>query len=377
MIICDGAALAFVWSLMANPYIVIIAGGKGERFWPQSRAERPKHLLPVVGDKPLLTQTVDRVLPIVPKENILVITSAVQEKGVRAVCKELPKENIIAEPVGRDTAAAVGLAAAIVGARDPQGVFAILPADHVIHNGKKYQADLKAAFAAAAKAPVMVTIGIAPTEPATGFGYVQRGETWQKVNRREVYAVKRFVEKPDLKTAKKYLKSGDYFWNAGMFVWSVEVVETAIAKFAPKLDAGLQPIRAALAKGRRLAPVLQKVYPELEKISVDYALLEKSDNVVMLPSTFDWDDVGAWPAVSRHYKADKAGNVKRGEALVEQGSGNIVVNEGKHLVAVVGVDDLIVVHTPEATLVCPKGKAQEIKALLKQVYAHPDAKRYT
>lgn len=377
MIICDHEAQSFPWTLMANPYIVIIAGGKGERFWPQSRAERPKHLLPVVGDEPLLTQTVKRVLPIVPKENIFVITSAVQEKGVRAVCRDLPKENVIAEPVGRDTAAAVGLAAAIVGARDPEGVFAVLPADHVIHNGKKYQSDLKAAFAAAAKAPVMVTIGITPDEPATGFGYVQRGKLWQKANRREVFAVKRFVEKPDLKTAKKYLKSGDYYWNAGMFVWSVPVVETAIAKFAPKLDAGLQLIRTALAKGRKLVPVLKKVYPDLQKISVDYALLEKSDNVVMLPSTFDWDDVGAWPAVARHFKADKAGNVKRGEVLVEQASGNIVFSEGKHLVTVVGADNLIVVHTPEATLVCPKDKAQEIKALLKHVYAHPEAKHYT
>ena len=361
---------------MANPYIVIIAGGKGERFWPQSRAERPKHLLPVVGETPLLTQTIERVLPIVPRENIFVITSAVQEKGVRAVCRDLPKANVIAEPVGRDTAAAVGLAAAIVGARDPQGVFAVLPADHVIHDGKKYQADLKVAFAAAAKAPVMVTIGITPTEPATGFGYVQRGEVWAKPNRREVYAVKRFVEKPDLKTAKKYLKSGDYFWNAGMFVWSVAVVESAIAEFAPELDAGLQPIRAALAQGRRLGPVLKKVYPGLKKISVDYALLEKSTNVVVLPSTFDWDDVGAWPAVARHYKPDTAGNVSRGRTMVEQGSGNIVFSEGDHLVTIVGADDLIVVHTAEATLVCSKAKAQEIKALLGRVNQLPDAKRF-
>lgn len=361
---------------MVKPYIVIIAGGKGERFWPQSRAVRPKHLLPVVGDRPLLTQTIERVLPIVPVENIFVITSKVQERGVRAVCADLPKENVIAEPVGRDTAAAVGLAAAIVGARDPNGVFAVLPADHVIHNGKKYQADLNAAFAAAAAEPVMVTIGITPDEPATGFGYVQRGKLWRSFRRREVHHVKRFVEKPDLKTAKKYLKSGDYFWNAGMFVWSVGVVESAIAEFAPKLDAGLVPIRAALAAGKKLTPVLKKVYPTLEKISVDYALLEKSTNVVMLESTFDWDDVGAWPAVARHYQADSAGNVSRGSTLVEQGAGNIIFSEGTHLVTVVGADNLIVVHTPDATLVCPKDKAQEIKALLQQVNALPNAAKY-
>ena len=222
----------------------------------------------------------------------------------------------------------------------------------------------------------MVTIGITPDEPATGFGYVQRGKLWRSFRRREVHHVKRFVEKPDLKTAKKYLKSGDYFWNAGMFVWSVGVVESAIAEFAPKLDAGLVPIRAALAAGKKLTPVLKKVYPTLEKISVDYALLEKSTNVVMLQSTFDWDDVGAWPAVARHYQPDSAGNVSRGPTLVEQGSGNIIFSEGTHLVSVVGADNLIVVHTPDATLVCPKDKAQEIKALLKQVNALPNAAKY-
>lgn len=356
---------------MPQHFIVIIAGGKGERFWPQSRAPRPKHLLPVVGSKPLLAQTIDRVKPLAPAKNIFVITSAVQEKAVREVCKGIPAANVIAEPAGRDTAAAVGLAAAIVGARDPRGIFAVLPADHVIHDGKSYAADLKAAFAAAEAEPVMVTIGIPPTEPATGFGYIQRGESWRAFNRRPVFRVKRFVEKPKLEVARGYLASGDYVWNAGMFVWSVPVVEAALARHAPELDASLRPIRAALAKKRPLPGVMKKVYPTLPKISVDYALLEKSSNVVVLPSSFDWDDVGAWPAVAKHFKPDAAGNVSRGLALVEQGSGNIVFAEAGHLVAVVGADDLIVVHTSDATLVCPKSKAQEIKAVLKRVEALP------
>ncbi|HTJ78173.1 MAG TPA: sugar phosphate nucleotidyltransferase [Rariglobus sp.] len=354
---------------MSHRFIVIIAGGKGERFWPQSRAARPKHLLPVVGSKPLLTQTIERVKPLAPAKNIYVITSAVQEKAVRAVCRGIPAANIIAEPVGRDTAAAVGLAAAVVAARDPQGVFAVLPADHVIHDNKAYAGDLAAALAAAEAEPVMVTIGIPPTEPATGFGYIQKGDKWESFNRRAVFRVKRFVEKPKRTVAEKYLASGDYLWNAGMFVWSVPVVEAALAEHAPKLDAGLKLIRAALAKKRPLAAVMKKVYPTLEKISVDYALLEKSTNVVVLPSTFDWDDVGAWPAVCKHFKADKAGNVSRGLAVVEQGGGNLVFSEGGHLVTVIGVDDLIVVHTPDATMICPKSKAQDIKALLKRVEA--------
>ncbi len=361
---------------MAQQFIVIIAGGRGERFWPQSRARRPKHLLPIVGEKPMLEQTLDRVRSIVPPKNTYIITSAIQAAAVAEVCRRIPKDNIISEPVGRDTAPAVALAAAVIGARDPDGVFAVLPADHVIHDGAAYIKDLKAAFAAAAAEPVMATIGISPTEPATGFGYIQRGEKWRSFDRRPVYRVKRFVEKPSLEVAQQYLASGDYVWNAGMFVWSVGVVESALAKHAPELHAGLAPVRAALAKKRPLAPVLKKVYPKLTRISVDYALLEKSENVVVLPSSFDWDDVGAWPAVPRHYKKDAAGNVSRGLAVIEDGGNNIVFSEDGHLTAILGASDLIVVHTPDATLVAPQSKAQDIKKLLKRVEALKNGQRW-
>jgi mannose-1-phosphate guanylyltransferase len=359
-------------------YVVIIAGGKGERFWPQSRAARPKHLLPVVGDKPLLVQTLARVKAVVPAKNIFVITSAVQAREVAKCCRGLvPAANIVAEPAGRDTAAAVGLAAALVGARDARGVFAVLPADHVIHDTKAYQADLRAAFATAGAADVMVTIGIPPDEPATGFGYIQRGGEWGRVGEGKaskiVYEVKRFVEKPKLEVAREYLKSGDYVWNAGMFIWSVPVVEAAFAAHAPELDAGLAKIRAALKRKRPLAATLKKIYPTLTKTSVDYALLEKSTNVVVIPASFDWDDVGAWPAVAKHFKADAAGNVARGEVITEQGGGNIVFSEKGHLVTLLGVSDLVVVHTADATLVMPKAKAQDIKALLARVAQHPRA----
>lgn len=359
----------------SEPYVVIIAGGKGERFWPQSRAARPKHLLPVVGDTPLLAQTLARVKKIAPAKNTFVITSAVQAREVAKVCRGLiPAANVVAEPAGRDTAAAVGLAAALVGARDPRGVFAVLPADHVIHDTKAYQADLRAAFATAGAADVMVTIGIPPTEPATGFGYIQRGGEWGRVGEgkaaKVVYDVKRFVEKPKLEVAQQYLASGDYVWNAGMFIWSVPVVEAAFAAHAPELDAGLAKIRAALKKKRPLAATLKKIYPTLTKISVDYALLEKSANVVTIPASFDWDDVGAWPAVARHFTPDSAGNVARGEVLVEQAANNIVFSETGHVVTLLGVSDLVVVHTADATLVMPKARAQDIKALLAKVATH-------
>ncbi|WP_404420407.1 mannose-1-phosphate guanylyltransferase [Nibricoccus sp. IMCC34717] len=361
---------------MSHLFVVIIAGGRGERFWPQSRAQRPKHLLPIVGDKPLLTQTVERVSPVVPRENILVITSAIQEHAVREVCAALPAENIVVEPIGRDTAPAVALACALVEARDPKGIFAVLPADHVIHDSAAYQNDLRAAFSAAQAAPVMVTIGIHPNEPATGFGYIQRGERWKELQTSPVYHVSRFVEKPNLETAQAYLRSGDYMWNAGMFIWSVAVVQQALTLHAPALAEGMKPVRDALAKGLPLAPVLAATYPGLTKISVDYALLEKAERVVVMPASFDWDDVGAWPAVARHAEADPSRNVCRGLAVVEQGSDNIVYSTADHLCAVVGADNLIVVHTPDATLVVPKDRAQDIKALLKRVEALKDGSRW-
>lgn len=354
---------------MPERFIVIIAGGKGERFWPQSRSRRPKHLLPIVGKNPLLTQTLERVASLVPAKNTFVITSASQVKAVRSCCPGLPADHVVAEPMGRDTAPAVMLAALLVESRDPTGTFAVLPSDHVIHDEGAYQRDLEAAFKAAETSQVLVTIGIKPHEPATGFGYIQQGEVWKRIQRRSFFHVKRFVEKPPLELAERYLKSGDYVWNAGMFVWSLPTVLAALREHAPRLVAGMEPVRTVLGKGRPIGSVLKKVYPQLEKISVDYALLEKSNHVVVLPASFDWDDVGSWPAVARHHPSDLQGNVCLGNVLVEQGRDNIVISDDGHLVAVLGVDDCVVVHTRDATLVIPKARAQEIKLLIKRIEA--------
>ncbi len=352
-----------------------MAGGRGERFWPQSRLATPKHLLPIVGDKSMLAQTVDRVIGVVPRENVIVLTTQAQLEGCQEACPGLPAANIVAEPMGRDTAAATGLAMLLVKERSPDATFAMLPADHVIHDVAEYQKLLQVAFGAAEQAAVLVTLGIKPLEPATGFGYIQQGELWRQVAGRSVMVVKRFVEKPDLATARAYLASGDYFWNAGMFVWQVPVVEQAFKAHAPELSAGLARLELAVhAAG--WAAALAQIYPTLPKISVDYALMEKSTNVVVVPATFDWDDVGAWPAIAKHFTPDAAGNVLRGVAMVEDGQGNIIVSDDGHLTAVVGASDLIVVHTPEATLVCHKDKAQEIKALLKRLADDPATKKF-
>lgn len=361
---------------MAEQFVVIMAGGRGERFWPQSRESTPKHLLPIVGDQPLLTQTVARVAGVVPREHIFVLTTRAQFDGCREACPDLPAANIIAEWVGRDTAAAAGLAMLLVKQRSPTATLAMLPADHVIHDVREYQAVLRAAFATAEAAEVLVTLGIRPTGPETGFGYIQHAGRWRQVGGRDVLAVKRFVEKPDLATAERYVASGDYFWNAGMFVWRVPVVEAAFRQHAPELHAGLQRIEAAVRQPADWDAALQHLHPTLPKISVDYALMEKSTNVVMLPATFDWDDVGAWPALAKHFPPDAEGNVLRGHALVEDGTRNIVISTDGHLVGVVGVDDLVVVHTEGATLVCPKDRAQDIKALLARIKRDPAKHRF-
>lgn len=355
---------------MPKRFVVIMAGGRGERFWPESRIARPKQLLPIVGEKAMLAQTIDRLDGLVPAEDIFIITNAEQRAAVLEVCPTLDPGKVIGEPIGRDTAAAVGLATLLVRREDPEASFAMLPADAVIHNSAGLRATLESAFAVAEAKPVLATIGITASFPATGYGYIQQGEPIGEFAHRTAYQVKRFVEKPDQPTAESYLAAGDYFWNAGMFIWSVPAIVAELEKNTPSLWRALQTIDAGLANGQAIDPLLGEHYPNLEKISIDYAIIEKAKNVVMLESGFDWDDVGEWPAVARHYPADANGNVIRGQVELADASGNIVYcRDDEHLIALLGVQDLIVVKTADATLICHKDKAQSIKALVNQIGA--------
>lgn len=361
---------------MKQKFIVIIAGGRGERFWPASRLKKPKHLLPIVGNTSMLTQTIDRLDGFVPIESIFVITHREQREAVLKTCPQLLPERVVDEPMGRDTAAAIGLATVLVKQLDPEGVFAILPADHVIHSKTEFQSTLKTAFELALKESVLVTVGIKPTAPATEYGYIHRGPRSLVIRGQNIYSVQRFVEKPDRATAQQYIDAGDYYWNAGMFVWQVPTIEAALADCTPRLYQSLQVIAEGLKAGRDRATLLEQQYPTLEKISIDYAVMEKAKNRVTLEATFDWDDVGSWPAIANHYPTDASGNVVRGNAIVRDGQGSIIVNENAHLVALIGVDNLIVVHTKDATLICPKEKAQEIKALVRTLADDPKHQKW-
>lgn len=353
---------------MSNRYVVIMAGGRGERFWPESRTARPKQLLPIVGEKAMLAQTVDRLTGLIDPKDVFVITNAEQRAAVLEVCPELDPAKVIGEPMGRDTAAAVALATVLVRRENPEASFAMLPADAVIHDAEGLRSTLTSAFKVAEAEPVITTIGITASFPATGYGYIQQGDALGEYAGRAVYKVKRFVEKPNLETAQGYLDSRDYFWNAGMFIWSVPTIVAELEKSTPSLWQALQAVDQGLEAGQSIDSLLADHYPNLEKISVDYAIIEKADNVAMIESGFDWDDVGEWPAVARHYPHNEAGNVVRGQAELFNASDNIVYcRDKKHLVALLGVKDLIVVKTEDATLVCHKDKAQEIKELVKRI----------
>ena len=315
----------------------------------------------------MLRQTVNRLGDVLPPERVFVITNAEQVDAVKEVCDNLPGENIIGEPVGRDTAAAVGLAWLLVKQRDPGAVFAMLPADHVIHDESGFRQVLRAAFDAARREEILVTIGITPTHAATGYGYIQTGSVRFAVDGTPVYQVQAFREKPDQATAEEYLKSGAYYWNAGMFVWSVNAIGNALQAHAAGLHESLANMQEDIDGGTSVDDAMARHYPTLEKISIDYAIMEKATNVAVIKSSFDWDDVGEWPAVSRHEETDADGNTTKGDTVLKHAEGNIVLSSRGHTTAVLGCKDLIIVTTADATLVCHKDEAQNLKNLVREI----------
>ncbi len=368
----------------SDRYVIIMAGGRGERFWPVSREATPKQLITLIGGRSFLQQAVDRVLPLVPIENILIITNAVQAPTVRKQLPGLPKENVIAEPVGRDTCAAVALGAAVVGARSTTAVMAVLPADHVIPEEKKFRQVLADAFDVASRGQVIVTIGIHPSTPETGYGYIQSGNrlpapAGAKPGKTAFFKAERFVEKPDLATAERYLAEGNHRWNAGMFVWSFVTISNALEKHQPEMDAACHRWFAAAAKSpAALAKVLAKEYPGIRKISIDFALMEKAQNVVVADGAFSWDDLGAWPALARHVKQDAEGNAAVADFVHVDSARNIVYDartKGRTPITLVGMKDSIIVLTDDSTLVAAKGEAQKIKELVKKLAADPARKK--
>ena len=343
-------------------YAVIMAGGKGTRFWPRSRQKRPKQLLNIVGQRSMLQQTVARIGGLLPAENILVVAGEDHGAEVRNQLADLPSENIILEPVGRNTAACIGLAAMLVKNRDPSAVMVVLPADHLITDENFFLATLRAAVAMARRQPALLTLGIRATSPETGYGYIEAGEQVDTVQNHSFYKVSSFHEKPDEKRAHRYLQAGNFYWNSGMFVWQAEAILEALKSYLPGLFSDLQKLQPFMSPGE-LDRGIARIYPDLQSISIDYGVMEKANNVLMLPADFGWSDLGSWASMAQIWPKDDQQNFYQGDIMAQESHGNVVYSRQK-LCVLFGVDDLIVVDTDDALLVCPVGRAQDIGKIL-------------
>lgn len=350
-------------------YCVIMAGGSGTRFWPASRRHRPKQLLALTGSRSLLQQTVDRMAPLTPAQRVLVVTGAGHAAAVREQLPQVPAEQIIAEPMGRNTAAAAGLAAAWVARRDPAAVCVVLPADHLITDEALYHQTLQRAAEVAQEGDYLVTLGLTPRYAATGFGYIEAGEQ-VSAGPPPVFAVATFHEKPDAATAEGYLASGRHYWNSGMFVWRAEVLLAEIRRHLPELAQGLEELGPALeAGGAELEAALARVYPTLPSISIDHGVMEKSERIRVVKADFGWSDVGSWEAMAELWPADDRGNAcQDGRVLAIEARDNLVSAEGR-LAALLGVEGLVVVVTDDVVMVLPRRRSQQVREIIARLEA--------
>lgn len=342
---------------------LIMAGGRGERFWPKSRKNLPKQFLSLTDDgKTMIQLTVERISPLVALEDVYISTNKDYKKLVLEQLPGIPEENILCEPIGRNTAPCIGLGAMHVAKKYEDAIMMVLPSDHLIKYNKMFINTLKDGCEIAEKGANLVTIGITPDYPETGYGYIKFNPDESDGH---AYAVDRFVEKPSLEVAKEYLETEEYLWNSGMFMWKVSTILSNIQKFLPAMYAGLKTIQEAIGTEEQEV-VLEKVFPELESVSIDYGIMEKAENIYILPGTFGWDDVGSWLAVGRIKKSNEAGNVVDGN-IITINSKNNIIQGGRKLIATVGIEDLIIVDTEDATLICDKNSAADIKKVLENL----------
>ena len=346
-------------------HCVIMAGGSGTRFWPLSRREKPKQLLAITGARTMIRETAERVVPLTPFAQQWVVCGALHEKNVRQELPELPASHILVEPMGRNTAPCIGLACVHALKEDPHATLCVLPSDAFIRDGKGFCAALQAA-AQSADAGRITTLGIRPTKPETGYGYIQSGSVLEKAGALDVHAVERFVEKPNKQTAEQYLADGRYLWNAGIFVFSAQQMMHAIEKHLPALHEGLMRLSHALQVGT-YAEMVKGLYPTLPSVSIDYGVMEKETGLAVVPSSFGWSDVGSFAALPEVLPVDEHQNVVRGTVLLKDVTGAVVDARAGRLVAMVGVNDLMVVDTKDAVLIIPKDRAQDVGKLLEML----------
>ena len=339
---------------------LIMAGGRGERFWPQSRKKYPKQFLALTDDEKTMIQlTVERISLLVDMQDIYISTNAEYKHLVMEQLPEIPEENILCEPVRRNTAPCIGLGAIHIAKKYKDALMIVLPSDHLIKYNKMFLNALSDACKVAEEGENLVTIGITPDYPETGYGYIKFNPDVSVGN---AFVAEKFVEKPNLEVAKEYLETEEYLWNSGMFVWKVSTVLENIKKYLPNTYNGLMQIRDAIGTERQ-DMVLQSVFPDLESESIDYGVMEKADHIYVLPGSFGWDDVGSWLAVGRIRKSNEDGNIVKGNVITIE-SKNCIIQGDKKLIATVGIKDMVIVDTNDALLVCDKESTTDIKKVL-------------
>ncbi len=343
---------------------LIMAGGRGERFWPRSRKALPKQFLSLTNDgKTLIQLTVERILPVVNPEDIFISTNKNYLELVKEQLDSVPEKNIICEPVGRNTAPGIGLGAAYISKKyDEDTVMIVLPSDHLIKYNQMFVTTLKDAIEVAVDDDNLVTLGIAPDFPETGYGYIKFSP--ENIYKRS-YKVEHFAEKPDLETAKEYLLSNEYLWNSGIFIWKVSSIMKRLKRFMPDVYEGLSVIRDSVLTSQE-KEIIEKIYPGFPSISIDYGVMEKSENIFTIPGNFGWDDVGSWLALERIQNSNEFGNIIAGN-VITVGTTNCIIQGKNKLIATVGIEDTVIVDTDDATLICARDSTAEIKRVLENL----------
>ena len=352
---------------------VIMAGGRGERLWPKSTANRPKQFQSFAGGKTLLQESAERISHLVPWSQVYVVTGRQYSATVYSQLPSVPKENVILEPVGRDTAPCIGYAALHVEKKFPGATMLVLPADHYVGDDEEFVDILKAATEAAQRDHALVTVGLKPTRPETGYGYIQVGLETCRFGHRLLHRVSRFVEKPPFERAVRLYQDGQHLWNSGMFIWRVEVIRSAIAMYLPELHQGLEEIKVAVGTPAEQA-VVEQLFPRLPKVSIDFGVMEKADRVLVVPASFPWDDLGNWVALDRASSRGDAGNNLSGQVGTID-THNSIIHDDDGITVTVGVKDLIIVRSGGSLLVCDKARAQDVKkaaALADELGGDPD-----
>ncbi|MDP8219196.1 MAG: mannose-1-phosphate guanylyltransferase [Candidatus Theseobacter exili] len=355
-------------------YGVIMAGGKGERFWPASRRSKPKQVLTMFGNKSLLQLTINRMSKLVSEDRILVVSNSAQEKAIKKECCLLPSENILLEPIGKNTAPCIVWAATWIEHYDPEGVMVVVPADQSIGNEEMFVEVLKFCTSTALKEDVLITLGISPTRPESGYGYIHRGKLFGEDDKHRLFNVEGFKEKPSIEIAGDYLESGDYLWNSGMFIWSVKAILEATKSFMPDLYKSSRELKDTIGTSQEKEAFV-KFYEQAEKVSIDYGIMEKAQNVLVAEASFGWDDLGSWSSLERHMQKDENGNTVRGEAHLEECRNCLVVSD-EGIVTLLGLENIIVVRDSNAVLVLDKKKDQEVRKILQGLRKRSDAHYY-